>query len=223
MNRISSIIILGTLLSAVIAGKAAAQWNVARFGTERNRVYTAFGLDPALVTTVGYGRVVQVRGHDVQWTGDAGVVAASMDAHDFRARLSVQTSLMQWRSVHLTGSATAITRGTENAIYRGINFGADLSGSLGVYRQRWFAAGEFGFDKAVITHVKHSDYYRTHFYPDAKDGWYLDAGGTYHGGVAGGISLGTSEVVARVGVLRTERFNEVTPPMYASVGVGFGF
>jgi hypothetical protein len=223
MNRISSIIIVGVLVSAAVAGKAAAQWNVARFGTERQRVFTTFGFDPALVTTVGYGRVVQVTGHDVQWTGDVGVVAAKMDAHDFRARLSMQTSLVQWRSVHLTGSATAITRGTENAIYRGINFGADLSSSVGVYRQRWFAAGEFGFDKAVITHVRHSNYYRTYFYPDAKDGWYLDTGGTYHGGVAGGLSLGRSEVVARVGLLRTERFNELMPPMYASVGVGVGF
>lgn len=222
MSRISSIIILGILLSAVVAGEAAAQWNVARFGNERSRVYTTFGLDPALVTTIGYARVIPVKGHDVQWSGDVGLVAAGMDANDFRARLSMQTSLLRWRSMYLTGSATAITRGTENAIYRGINFGADFSGSLGVYRQRWFAAGEFGFDKAVITHVTHSDYYKTYFYPDAKDGWYLDAGGTYHGGISSGFSLGRSEVVGRFGWLKTERFNELMPPMYASVGVGFG-
>lgn len=222
MSRISSTI-LGILLTALVAGDAAAQWNVARFSTERNRVYTTFGLDPALVTTVGYGRVAQVKGHGVQFTGDVGVVTASMDTRDFRTRLSVQTSLLQWRSVHLTGSATAITRGTENAIYRGINFGADFAGTLGVYRQRWFAAGEFGFDKAVITHVKHSEWYRTHFYPDAKDGWYLDAGGTYRGGIVSGLALGRTELVARFGLLRTERFNELMPPMYASLGTGFGF
>jgi hypothetical protein len=223
MSRISSMIILGALLSAVIAGKAAAQWNVARFGTEPNRAYTSVGLDPAIVTTVGYARVTTMKGHPIQWMGDVGVVAAGMDASDFRARLSMQTSLVQWRSVYFTGSATAITRGTENAIYRGVNFGADLSGSLGVYRQRWFAAGEFGFDKAIITHVTHSDYYKRYFYPDAKDGWYLDAGGTYHGGIAGGLAIGRSEIVARAGLLKTERFKELTPPMYVSVGMGFGF
>ena len=33
---------------------------------------------------------------------------------------------------------------------------------------------------AVITHIKHSDWYRDNYYADAKDGWYLNAGGTFH-------------------------------------------
>jgi hypothetical protein len=223
MRRLTTIG-MAALLSAVAArGAAAQQWNVARFAEERNRVYTTFGLDPALVGAVGYGRVVPLGGHDIQLSGDAGVVTARVDARDFRARLGAQTSAAHWRSVHLTGSATFITRGTSNAIYRGLNFGADVTGTLGVYRPRWFAAGELGKDKAIITHVTHTDWYRTHYYPEARDGWYLDAGGTVHYGLAGGVALRRAEVVGRAGWLRTERLNELTPPMYASVGVGLGF
>ena len=138
-------------------------------------------------------------------------------------RLTTQTSLVHWQSVHLTGSATFITRGTKNAIYRGFNFGADATAALGYYRNRWFAAAEFGKDKAVITHITHSNWYRTHYYPDARDGWYLDAGGTYHYGLAAGVALGPAEVVGRFGFLRTERFNDMVPPMYASLGVGYGW
>ena len=222
MRRISSIA-LGVLLSALVARDATAQWNVARFGTDRNRVYSTFGLDPALVASVGYARVVPLMGHDFQLTGDVGVVAAHLDTRDFRARLSTQTSLLRWRSLRLTGSATFITRGTENSIYRALNFGSDFTGTLGVYRHKWFTAGEFGFDKAIITHLTHSDWYRKYFYPDAKDGWYLTGGGTFHYGMAAGIALGRMEVGGRFGWRRTERFNELTPPMYASVGVGIGF
>lgn len=221
MNRMTSIT-LGILMTSLVAQDATAQWNVARFGTEPNRVYTTFGLDPAFVTSVGYGRVVPVKGHSFQLTGDVGVVTASIDTRDFRARLGVQTALVRWRSVTLTGSASAVTRGTENAVYKGLNFGADFAGTVGVYRARWFAVGEGGFDKAVITHVTHSDWYRMNVYPDARDGWYLDAGGTYRFGVAGGVAMGRTELVARMGLLRTERFNQLTPPAYASVGVGFG-
>lgn len=221
MRRISSITI-GILLTAIAAADATAQWNFARFGTERTRVYTTFGLDPAFVTSVGYGKVGSLMGHDMQLTGDVGVVTARFDTRDFRARLGTQTSLLRWRSVNLTGSATFITRGTDNSIYRGFNFGADLSGTIGVYRATWFAAGEGGFDKAIITHVTHSDWYRANFYPDAKDGWYLDAGGTYHYGLIGGYAIGRAELMGRVGWLRTERFNQSMPPLYASVGVGFG-
>jgi len=222
MNRIANIT-LAVVLSALAAQEAAAQWNVADFATDRNRVYVSFGLDPALVMSLGYGHVVPVGGHNFQVIGELGVVTAGLDMHDFRARLGTQTSLARWRSVNLTGSATLITRGTDNSIYRGLNFGTDFTGTLGVYRHGWFAASEFGFDKAVITHVTHSDWYRRYFYPDAKDGWYLNAGGTYHTGLTGGLTLGKAQVVGRFGLLRTERFKQMAPPGYATVGVGFGF
>lgn len=218
-----STIMLGLVLPALAATEAAAQWNVARFATERNRVYSTFGLDPAFVSTVGYGRVVPVFGRGVELSADAGVATAHLDLHDFRARVGAQGSLVRWRSVHLAGSATFITRGTENTVYRALGFGADLTGALGVYRPRWFTAGELGFDKAIITHVTNSDWYRTNVYPDAKDGWYLDAGGTYHYGLATGYAIGRAELVARAGWRRTERWDAVTPPMYATLGVGFGF
>lgn len=228
-------LVLGVLLSVLVARDAAAQWNVARFGGSRNRVYTAFGLDPALVTTVGYGRVVPVFGHQFQLAGDVAVAwspwtlrnpaiaAAEIDTRDFRARLQALTSVVRWRSLHLTGSATFITRGTENSIYRGLNFGSDFTGTAGVYRPGWFIAGEFGFDKAIITHITHSDWYRTYFYPEAKDGWYLTGGGTFHYGITAGVAIGHVELAGRVGRLRTEDFNDLTPPIFLSLGAGIGF
>ena len=222
MNRTTSIT-LGILLSGLVARDAAAQWNVARFETNRNRVYTTFGLDPAWVGSVGYSRVIALGGHDYQLTGEVGAATARLDVHDFRVRLGAQTSLLHWRSLRLTGSATAIARGTENSIYQAFSWGADFTAAAGVYRHGWFAAGEFGKDKAVITHVTNSDWYRRYFYPDAKDGWYLDAGGTFHYGLAAGVALGSVELVGRFGFLRTEDFEQMTPPMYASVGLGLGF
>lgn len=214
---------ISVLLCAAVTADAAAQWNVARFGAGRNRLYTTVAVDPAIVTTVGYARVIPVFGREIQLAGDAGVVSARMDARDFRARIEIQSSIVRWRSLQLAGSASFMTRGTDNAIYRGLNFGADLTATGGVYRPRWFAAAQFGKDKAVITHVTHSDWYRDNFYPDAKDGWYLDAGGTYHYGVAGGVAIGRAELVGRFGFQQTEDFNDLTLPMYLTLGVGFGF
>jgi len=211
------------MVGALAVRDAAAQWNVARFGSARNQVYTTFGLDPAQVASVGYGRVVPLFGREWQLGAEVGVVAAHFDTRDYRARLQARASLVHWRSLHLVGSAAFITRGTENTIYRAINFGADVTGAAGVYRPGWFMAGEFGFDKAIVTHLTHSDWYRRYIYPDAKDGWYLDTGGTYHYGVTGGVAIGPAEVAVRAGWLRTEDFNDLLPPMYASLGVGFRF
>jgi hypothetical protein len=214
---------IGLLASVLVAHDASAQWNAARYDANANRVYAVVGLDPALVTTVGYARVVPMFGHNFQFAADAGVASAEIDTRDFRARLDLQSSILHWQSLRLVGSATFITRGTENSIYTGLNFGSDFTATGGVYRQSWFAAGQFGFDKAVITHITHSDYYRDHYYADAKDGWYLNAGGTFHYGAVAGITLGRAEMVGRFGLLRTEDFKDLTPPMYASVGAGFAF
>ena len=209
-------------VSALVARNAAAQWNVARFDRGGNRVYTEFGLDPALVTTVGYGRVVPLFGHPFLLGGDVGIGAAGFEPSDFRARLQATTAIVRWRSLYLTGSAAFITRGTENSVYRGLNFGSDFTATGGVYRPGWFVAGEFGFDKAIITHVTHSDWYRN-LYPDAKDGWYLTGGGTFHYGLTAGVALGRMELAGRAGWRRTEQFNDLAPPMYVSLGAGFGF
>ena len=215
---------VGLLLVALGARDAAAQWNVARLATRPNRIYTSLGVDPAIVTTVGISRVVRIDGQRFQIAADIGIAGARLDdPRDYRARLSVLTSILHWRSLRLAGSATFITRGTENSIYRGFNFGADFTGTAGVYRHGWFIAGEFGFDKAVITHVKHSEWYRTYFYADAKDGWYLTGGGTFHYGFNAGVGLGPFEISGRFGWLRTEDLNELTPPLFGSLGVGIAF
>ena len=221
MNR-SLRALVGIALAALVARDAAAQWNVARFERGRNHLYANFGLDPALVSTVGYGRVVPMFGHPVQLAADIGIGAAGLEVSDFRARLQANSAIVRWRSLCVSGSATFITRGTENTIYRGLNFGSDFTGRVGMYRGSWFAAGEIGFDKAIITHITNSDWYRQ-FYPGAKDGWYLNAGGTFHYGVMVGAALGPVELAGRAGWQRTEDYRDLMPPMYASLGLGVGF
>ena len=92
-----------------------------------------------------------------------------------------------------------------------------------MYRAGWFAAAEFGFDKAIITHVTHSEWYRTYFYQNARDGWYLDAGGTYHYGFIAGVAIGRIELLGRFGFRRTEELNDLLPPLYAGTGLGYVF
>ena len=222
MNRTLRMVV-ALLLPLLGVREGAAQWNVERFGSTKNQVYTTFGLDPALVTSVGYGRDVPMLGRQWQLGAEVGVVAADFDLQDFAARLQARTTVVRWRSVRVVGSAAFITRGTENSIYRALNFGSDFTGAVGVYRQRWFLAGEFGFDKAIITYLTHSDWYRKNYYPDAKDGWYLNAGGTFHYGLTGGMSFGQTELALRVGQRQTEDFNQLSPPLYVGLGVGVRF
>ena len=213
----------GLVLSTLTVGELAAQWNIGRTDGPRNFAYASFGLDPALIASAGYIRTVPVFGHAVEMGGEAGIVAAGWDARDFRARVQLRTSLLHLGVFRIVGSAAFIARGTDNAMHRAFNFGSDVTGNAGLYGRRWFLAGEFGFDKAIITHITHSDFYRRHVFAGAKDGWYLTGGGTYHYGATGGISIGPAEIAVRAGWLTTEDFNELVTPLYSSATVGFRF
>jgi hypothetical protein len=208
---------LGVLLSA---REGSAQWNLAQAGEGKARMYTTFGLDPAMVATVGLSQGTPVVGQPVTTHVELGVAAARLDLKDFRGALGAQASFYQWKSVHLTGSFSLIARGTTNSVYEGFDFGAEAAMGVGVYRPRWFVAGEFGKDKAVMTHVRHTQWYRKNVYPDARDGWYLPSGGRLRYGVSGARSFGRFEAMLRMGVQRTEGWKSLQPPAYALLGLG---
>lgn len=213
----------GLVLATFTVGELSAQWNIARTDGPRNFAYASFGMDPALIASAGYVRTVPVFGHAFELGGEAGIVAAGWDARDFRARAQVRTSLLHLGLFRIVGSAAFVARGTENTLHRAFNFGSDFTGNAGLYSRGWFLAGEFGFDKAIITHLTHTDWYRRNVYAGAKDGWYLTGGGTFHYGVTAGMAIGPAEIAVRAGLLRTEDFNELVSPIYTSATVGFRF
>lgn len=49
---------------------------------------------------------------------------------------------------------------------------AQTLAAIRAYGPRWFVVAEAGYDRAWLTYIKNSDWYRTTFYSDPKDRWY---------------------------------------------------
>lgn len=111
----------------------------------------------------------------------------------------------------------------ENEYVKIASFGSEFSAMIGYYKPRWFAAGEFGFDKAIATHIKNSDIMKE-MYPGSQDGWYVPTGGNFIYGVTGGYSFKYFDVYLEIGKTITQDF-KTTPavPLYAEVGVNLRF
>jgi hypothetical protein len=117
-----------------------------------------------------------------------------------------------------------IFRRFENGYARLLNFGADVSTTGGFYKKHWFAAGEIGFDKAIVTHFKHTDLYKANF-PGVKDGWYEPStGGNFYYGINGGYSFKKQDIYLKAGRLIQQDF-KTSPmlPFYAELGLNFRF
>ncbi len=116
-----------------------------------------------------------------------------------------------------------IFRRYENPLIRFLNFGAETKGTIGYYKPKWFAAAETGFDKAVITHFKHTNAYREAIYLHAKDGWYDPAtGGHFYYGLQAGYSFKKIDITLNVGkVLSQDLKTMPLIPYYLMLGCNF--
>jgi len=139
--KIAPALLLAALNISWATPAGAQEVNLARIEPGSSRFHTSFGMDPAVLTTLGYVRGFGPEAGAALWEVDLGLGVAEADAEDLRLRLGLQTTV--WRSgdwrVALRGRL--IARSTSNSIYDGRAFGADLTTHVGFYRRGWFVAG----------------------------------------------------------------------------------
>ena len=143
---------------------------------------------------------------------------------DFKTRIGGQVDWAHVGNFHFISKVHGVFRRYENDYARLLNFGSDLSGIIGYYKSKWFIAGEIGFDKAIITHFRHSDLLKSN-YPDIKDGWYEPStGGNFYYGVQAGLTGKKFDVYVKAGKL-TEQDFKTSPmfPIYGQFGVNLKF
>ena len=138
---------------------------------------------------------------------------------DFKVRLGGQVQLVQWNGLAVTAKIYSPFRRYENSMVRLINFGGEFSGVVGYYRKHWYVAGEFGFDKAIVTHIQHTDIVREN-YPGVQDGWYVPTGGNYFFGLQAGVSIGRNDISLKAGGLATQGW-KTTPYVPKYIGLGY--
>jgi len=144
---------------------------------------------------------------------------------DFKTKVGGKIRLYQINNFQLSANIYGVFRRFENPLVRLANFGSDLSGVVGYYKPKWFLAGEIGFDKAIVTHFKHSDLFKQTIYSNAKDGWYEPStGGNFYYGIQSGISFKKHDIYLKAGRMLTQDFR-TTPliPFYAQLGYNLKF
>jgi hypothetical protein len=206
-----------------LTGAARAQ-SFSRLEAGQQTVTAETGLQSGVVTSLGYARGLRVdRIHRTLIPfAQATLLMAKPDLHDYGLRAGAQLSVVSLGWFDLSAQLALGVAGTENSIYTGTALRTDLALLAGHYGRRWFALAEVGHDRAWLTYIENSAYYRA-FYPEAKDGWYAGTGGKLHAGMKGGVSIGAVEIVLRAGVVETETLQDLDLPFYATLGASYRF
>lgn len=142
---------------------------------------------------------------------------------DFKTKVGGQILLLNKSSLKGSMTLNGIYRRYENPLVRLQNFGTEIKGTFGHYKPKWFVAGEMDFDKAIVTHFKHSGSYKEHVYQVVKDGWYEPAsGGNISYGLQTGYSFKKSDFTLNMGMVKTQDFkSNPLIPYYLMFGYNY--
>jgi len=141
---------------------------------------------------------------------------------DFKSKIGGKFRLAKAGNFQFSANIHGLYRRYENSLVRMQNFGSDFSGVAGFYKPHWYIAAEAGFDKAIVTHLKHSEYYREVF-PAVKNGWFEPStGGNFYYAIQAGVSVRQHDIYVKAGRILVQDFRtKPTVPFMAEIGYNF--
>ena len=212
------------LLCLCISSSYAQNINWSAINDDQNHLtYLNFGYDFGITTQVGYGYNIKSK-KPILFTADYSFPMGKNLVDDFKIRLGGQISIYQKNNFIFSAKVLSVFRNHETKLVRMANFGSQTSVLAGLYKSKWHIAGELGFDKSSITHLKHSKAMKENF-PAISDGWFSPSGGHLYFGIQGSKTIHqTIEISARIGSV-TAQFKDKNPllPIYAQLGVNYSF
>lgn len=213
-------ILIAFILPLFIYQKCMAQtlnWNALQ--DSKHIITAGIGWDYSISYSLGYAYQLKTK-VPIVLTTNSSIPSGEKLLDDFKTKIGGQILLLN--KSNLKGSITfnGIYRRYENPLVRLQNFGSELKGIFGYYNPKWFVAGEVGFDKAIVTHFKHSETFKETFFSDVKDCWYEPStGGNFQYGIQTGYSFNKSDITFNIGMVTTQDF-KTTPliPYYFMLG-----
>ena len=141
---------------------------------------------------------------------------------DFKTKIGYQVRLFQAGNLQASVIASGIFRQFHSNLVTLQNFGSEFKGAAGFYKRKWFIAGEFGFDKAIVTRIKSGN--ANDDYQSGRDGWYVPTGGNFQYGLQTGYSSKDLDVYLKAGKILDQYLKtSARVPFYAELGVNMRF
>lgn len=217
--------ILISVLGLFISCVNAQTINWASLKAENKHIVNAnIGLEYGVIYGLGYGYQFKIKTLPFVANLEYSIPSGNNIFDDFKTKIGVQTRWINFHNFQFNTKINGVFRKFENDFVQMLNFGCDLSGIVGYYRPKWFVAAEVGFDKAIVTHFKHSKEYHNQ-YSGVEDGWFEPpTGGNFYYGLQAGFSFKKNDIYIKAGKILTQDF-KTTPmvPIYGQLGYNFKF
>ena len=223
MKKISILIITVLfIMNSSLTYSQTINWNNLK-QTDKNILNVNAGAEYGLTFGAGYGYHLKSK-FPIILNAEYSFPSGRNLTDDFKTKVGGSIDLYHLNDFHFIARVQGVFRRYQNPYANLLNFGSDMSGIVGYYRSKWFVAGEFGFDKAIVTHFKHTEEYKKNF-PGVKDGWYEPStGGNFYYGIQTGYSFRKNDLYLKFGKIVEQDFSsDPLLPFYFQVGYNFRF
>jgi len=213
------IIFAFTLLAMAPAKIDAQEINWANLPKDhRNLLNINAGFEYGLTFGARYGYQLKTKIPAIL-VADFSIPSGNNLTDDFKTKIGGYFRVLEVNNFQVSAKVMGVFRRYENLSARLLNFGSDMGVAAGYYQPKWFVSAETGFDKAIVTHFKHSELSKQNF-PSIKDGWYEPAtGGNFYYGLQTGFSLKRNDIYLKLGKVLTQDFStSPLAPYYLQVG-----
>jgi len=146
------------------------------------------GYDYGLITQLGYHHLIHFH-KPILVNVEYSMPMGNNLIDDFKFRFSGQTEVFNYQHFASFIKISGIFKRHETDLVRIAGIGTEIFGIVGYYKPKWHIATEFGIDKSILSHHKHSKIFEE-YHVELKDGWYNSFGGYYRYGIQGSKSIG---------------------------------
>ena len=213
-----TVLFLGLMLNTVNA--QVINW--ANAGKEKHILNANIGAEYGVVFGLGYAYKLNCKLFPVMVGAEFSIPSGNTLLDDYKTKAGANVRWIKVHDFQFSTRVQGVFRWFENENAAIANFGLDMAGVVGYYRPKWFGGVEVGFDKAIVTHFKHSKHYKD-IYPEVKNGWYEPAtGGNFYYGAQGGYSFGNQDVYLKFGNVVSQDFKtKPLLPFYVQIGYNY--
>jgi len=191
----------------------------------KHLIHVNAGAEYGATAGLGYHHLIPIKKFPLWIGGELSLPAGNELTDDIKVRLGAQIKIAAFSHFQFSARIQGIALRYQNQSVTLFNFGSDFAGTMGYYKKHWFLGTEVGFDKAIVTHFKHSDWYKEYIYDNVQDGWYEPAtAGNFYYGLQGGYSMKKIDFTLKAGKLLQQDFkSQPLLPFYGQLGVNFRF
>lgn len=216
------LVIIITLIVSNLSNAQTLNWST--LNEKKNILNVNFGIEYGTIYGLGYSHVFRKKRLPIIAQFEYSFPSGNKFFDDYKIKTGVNIRWIEFNKFQFSTRVDGIFRRYNNSFARIINFGSDVSATFGYYKPKWFVATEIGFDKAIISHFKHTQIYKNQF-PGAVDGWYEPSmGGNFYYGIQGGISFSHNDLYLKAGKIVSQDFKTLPMiPLFAQIGYNFKF